>query len=93
MGQEDERRTVLVPQALGAEQFLRATWHAGRRVMVFSHWEGGRCVAATPVRIGDLAELASLTATALGDASLAPPWPPPLPVDRHDLVELERRSA
>jgi hypothetical protein len=73
------RRRVFVPQALGADEFLRVTWHEGRRVLVFSHWEGDRCVAATPVRVSDIAELAELTVTAL-TRSLAverPAWAPP----------------
>jgi hypothetical protein len=86
---ESQRRTVLVPQALGADQFLRVTWHAGRRVMVFSHWDSDHCVAATPVRVDDVAELAELVVSAMaqrwnevtsGDRPVA--WPAPHPGDR-----------
>jgi hypothetical protein len=62
---ESQRRTVLVPQALGADEFLRVTWHEGRRVIVFSHWDGERCVAATPIRVSDIAELAELVVSAM----------------------------
>lgn len=66
-------RRVLVPQALGADEFLRVTWHESRKVIVFSHWEGDHCVAATPVRVSDIAELAELTVTALASTLPAPP--------------------
>ena len=83
MGTLDDaaRRRVFLPQALGADEFLRVTWHESRDVMVFSHWDGGRCVAATPVRVADVTELASLTAAALGLGLVvaAHGWPAPAP--------------
>jgi hypothetical protein len=80
------RRRVLVPHALGADEFLRVTWHEQRRVMVFSHWQGERCVAATPVKVGDIAELAALTVSALASdvRHVATSWPPPHPADLVD---------
>jgi hypothetical protein len=69
----------LVPQALGSDEFLRVTWHEARQVMVFSHWDGDRCVAATPVRVADIADLAELTAEAVASSADAPAWPPPSP--------------
>lgn len=72
----NERLRVFVPQALGADEFLRATWHPGREIMVFSHWQGAECVAATPVRVADLAELAELTSAA-SDSSRPAVWPAP----------------
>lgn len=65
---DGERRRILLPQALGADEFLRVTWHERHQVMVFSHWSGNRCVAATPVRVSDVGELAELTVTALARA-------------------------
>ena len=81
----DARRRVLVPQALGSDEFLRVTWHESRDVMVFSHWDGDHCIAATPVRVAELAELAELTARALASRSGddRPAWPAP---DQSDLV-------
>lgn len=81
----DARRRVLVPQALGSDEFLRVTWHESRQVMVFSHWDGDHCVAATPVRVADLAELAELIAGALAssDSTERPVWPAP---DKSELV-------
>lgn len=66
------RRRVFLPQALGADEFLRVTWHETDRVVVFSHWQGERCVAATPVKVTDTAELATLLVEALGHAATQP---------------------
>lgn len=76
---DGERHRIFLPQALGSEEFLRVTWHQSRGVMVFSHWDGAECVAATPVRVADVAELASLTASALGLDLVVPTpaWPAP----------------
>jgi len=75
----------LVPQALGSDEFLRVTCHESRDVMVFSHWESDHCIAATPVRLADLAELAELIASALASRSGddRPAWPAP---DQSELV-------
>jgi len=79
--EETERHRIFLPQALGSDEFLRVTWHESRGVMVFSHWDGAECVAATPVRVADVAELASLTAAALGLDLTLPieAWPAPAP--------------
>ena len=61
----NERQRVLVPQALGPDEFLRVTWHASRELIVFSHWDGDHCVAATPVRITDIEDLASRRTSAM----------------------------
>jgi len=81
----DARRRVLVPQALGSDEFLRVTWHESRHVVVFSHWDGDHCIAATPVRVADLAELAELIAGALASSASneRPVWPAP---DQSELV-------
>lgn len=77
-----ERRRVLVPQALGSDEFLRVTWHERRGLLVFSHWDGDRCVAATPVRAADLDELTSLTVAARASARLVvAEWPAPTAAD------------
>ena len=69
---QGERHRVFVPQALGADEFLRATWHESDRIIVFSHWSGNTCVAATPVRISDTPELAELLAAAIARAVSQP---------------------
>jgi hypothetical protein len=80
---DDARRRVFVPQALGADEFLRVTWHEQRQVMVFSHWQGAQCIAATPVRIDELAELAELIVSAYTRTieSARSEWPPPHAAD------------
>ena len=75
--EKSERYRVLVPQALGSDEFLRVTWHASRELIVFSHWDGDHCVAATPVRVADIEELASLMAQAAAHGTTASAWPPP----------------
>ena len=62
---EESRRRILVPHALGADEFLRVTWHEQKQVMVVSHWQGAECVAAFPLRVSDAAELADLVVTAI----------------------------
>ena len=87
---DGERRRVLVPHALGADEFLRVTWHEQRRVMVFSHWDGDHCIAATPVRVGEIAELAELVVSALATdvRRAAGTWPAPHAVDRVEAPHL-----
>ena len=65
-----------MPHALGADEFLRMTWHDSRRLAVFSVWSGARCTAAVPVRVGDLGELASLVGEALERRGTVS-WPAP----------------
>jgi hypothetical protein len=72
-----DRRRVFVPQALGANEYLRVTWHETDRVVVFSHWQGEVCVAATPVRVTDTADLATLLVEALGHAAAQQTAPAP----------------
>jgi hypothetical protein len=73
----NERHRVLVPQALGSDEFLRVTWHASRELIVFSHWDGDHCVAVPPVRVTDIEDLASLIAQAAAHGTTASAWPPP----------------
>ncbi len=70
---------VLLRQALGADEFLRVTWHEHNDVFVFSHWDGDTCVAATPIRVSELGDLATLVVTALGRiaATDSTRWPAP----------------
>jgi len=74
-------RRVLLRQALGGDEFVRVTWHQHNDVFVFSHWQGDTCTAATPIRVDDLGELATLTVTALAQRVGRPAgaWPAPLP--------------
>ncbi len=89
------RRRVFATQALGADQYLRATWHADKRVVVFSQWTGSECTAAMPVRVDELGELASLLVDALSHevqfsapVSTSPAWAPPTLGSRVDDLRL-----
>jgi len=44
--------------------------------MVFSHWKGAECMAATPVRVAQVGELAELIVTAYTRTN---EWPAPSP--------------
>jgi hypothetical protein len=54
------RHRVFLPQALGADEYVRVTWHEAEQVVVFSHWQGSVCIAATPVRVAEIGDLAGL---------------------------------
>lgn len=61
---------------------------------MFSQWDGGRCVAAIPVRVDNIAELAELAVAAL--ASTVPqghPWEAPRADDVVTLDEPIARTA
>jgi hypothetical protein len=73
-------RRVFIQDARGGERFLRATWHADGATVVMSSWEGDVCVAATPVRVEDTAELIGMLARALAAAAVAASNPEPAPV-------------
>lgn len=76
---------VLLRQALGGDEFVRVTWHETKDVFVFSHWVGGTCTTATPIKVEELGGLASMTVTALAkraavtSAATASQWPDPDP--------------
>lgn len=84
-------KRVLLRQALGGDEFLRVTWHEHNHVVVFSHWQGGNCVAATPVRVDETGDLATLLVTALAQRVVrdAATWPAPDPLD---VVRVDRRQ-
>jgi len=65
--------------------------------MVVSHWEGDHCVAATPVRVDQLGELAELVVTAFArsveqarEAEAGDVWPAPR---AGDVVFVDRLSS
>ena len=82
---------VLLRQALGGDEFLRVTWHQDRDVVVFSRWEHGTCTSATPVRVDEVGDLATLLVTALAARAVdsRPNWPAPRAAD---LVATDLRS-
>jgi hypothetical protein len=97
---EARRHRVLVPQALGSDEFLRITWHESRDLVVFSQWSGDQCTAAIPVRVSQLNEATTLLIDAVGlsEAVATTAWPPPsvdeLVVPAAGLsIPVSRRSA
>jgi hypothetical protein len=97
---EGRRHRVLVPQALGSDEFLRVTWHESRDLVVFSQLSGDQCTAAIPVRVSQLNEATTLLVDAVGlsDAVGTTAWPPPsideLVVPAAGLsIPVSRRSA
>jgi hypothetical protein len=72
-------KRVLLCQALGGDEFLRVTWHERNDMFVFSHWESDTCVAATPVRVAEMGDLATMIVTALAQrvTESASQWPAP----------------
>ncbi len=49
--------------------FLRVSSHGSKRVVVFSQWRLGVCVASTPVPVSELSSVISVLVGALEDAS------------------------
>ena len=82
---------MLIRHARDGDEFLRVTWHEHDDVLVFSHWVHDTCTAATPIRVADVGDLATLLVTALASHVPVPghddpAWPAPDPatvVDPH----------
>lgn len=62
---------------------MRVTRQQGQRNVVFSHWRDGRCVASTPIELGEIPGLIGVLVDALGVAqdvanrpSIVPPRRP-----------------
>jgi hypothetical protein len=89
----DGRHRVFLPQALGADEFVRVTWHEAEQVVVFSQWRGSLCVAATPVRVTEIEDLAGLLVDALGEAPSATANQPSSPGVRERLAQLVQRRT
>ncbi len=66
MAPRDQSRMLIADQR-GNGSYLRASWHADRRVVVISHWRGDVCTATTAVGVADLPRLISLLVSALAD--------------------------
>lgn len=66
-----------VPDRRNDERRLQVTWHARQRVVVFSHWREGVCVATTPVDLSDLPRVVGVLVNALAEASTDPKSPEP----------------
>lgn len=59
---------VLIDDVRGQGRFLRVTVHSDLGVVVFSHWQGDECVAATRVPMSSVGELTDLLRDGLSDA-------------------------
>ena len=57
-----------IPDARGRGATLRVTRQPGQRRVVFSHWSDGRCVASTPIELGEVPGLIAVLVDALGVA-------------------------
>jgi hypothetical protein len=77
MGGNAARRQI--PDQRDDGRHLRVSWHPTRRVVVFSHWRDGVCVATTPVELAEIPSIIAILVKALGDAfqSRAPTSPTP----------------
>lgn len=64
---------------MGADEYLRVTWHDDRSVAVFSQWNGADCTAAIPVRVAELGELVALLDDATAESRERAMWPAPEP--------------
>ena len=82
-----------IPDQRDGSRHLRVSWHPTRRVVVFSHWRDGVCVATTPVELAEIPSIIAVLVKALGDASQSPSVPRPAPSVEsvgHDLREVLR---
>lgn len=64
---------------MGADEYLRVTWHDERSVAVFSQWKGAECTAAIPLRVSELGELVALLDDATTESGESASWPAPDP--------------
>jgi hypothetical protein len=49
---------------------LRVTRQPGQRKVVFSHYRDGKCIASTPIELGEVPGLIGILADALGVAAV-----------------------
>jgi hypothetical protein len=63
--EEGTRRRVFLRDARNGDRYLRVTWHPESSTLVWSHWQGDVCVASTPVRVEDAAQLVGLLSCVL----------------------------
>lgn len=68
-----------IPDQRDGGRHLRVSWHPTRRVVVFSHWRDGVCVATTPVELAEIPTIIAVLVKALGDASQSLTAPRPTP--------------
>jgi hypothetical protein len=66
MGGQPQR--ISIPDSRGHGASLQVTRHPSQRKIVLSHWRDGRCVASTPIELGEVSALIGVLADALGEA-------------------------
>lgn len=77
--EEGYTRRIYLPDVRGRERYLRVTWHRDSSTLVWSQWQGDRCVASTRVSLADSLPLAELILDALEGTA-----PPPLAAVRQE---------
>jgi hypothetical protein len=77
MGGEAAR--LQIPDRRDGGRHLRVSWHPTRRLVVFSQWREGVCVATTPVELAEIPTVIAVLVKALADASRSPAGSPPPP--------------
>jgi hypothetical protein len=70
MAQEPAHLQIVDPR--NADRHLRVSWHASKRVVVFSQWRDGVCVATTPVELAEIPGVIGVLISALEDATTRP---------------------
>jgi hypothetical protein len=70
---------------------LRVTRQQGQRKVVFSHWRDGRCVASTPIELGEIPGLIGVLVDALGVAQEVGSRPSIVPPQRPRVVSALQR--
>jgi hypothetical protein len=61
--------TLDIPDRRSSGRHLRVSWHGSHRVVVFSHWRDGVCIATTPVEVSDVPSIIRALVSALESAS------------------------
>ena len=80
-----------IPDARGRGATLRITRHPGQRRVEFSHWRDGRCVASTPIELGEVPELIGVLVDALGVAVNTGNRPTMVPAPRPRVMSVMQR--
>ncbi|HWE70813.1 MAG TPA: hypothetical protein VG205_10640 [Acidimicrobiales bacterium] len=70
MASEPAHLQIVDPR--NADRHLRVSWHATNRVVVFSQWRDGVCVATTPVELAEIPGVIGVLVNALEEATTRP---------------------
>jgi hypothetical protein len=61
-----------IPDRRNGGRHLRVSWHPAQRLVVFSHWREGVCVATTPVELDEIPSVIGALVGALAEGSASP---------------------